>query len=533
MGDGCSTEEKTDLKTSALTPVKNVDGTVTIPGTRKNIKIIDQDPQFPFIKAEHNLESVLPFFIKKNVLGRGASSEVCAVKRKGDGHDFAMKIMKREDQWNAILFKQEHDILTKLSHRNIVAYQDCYMDKTNFYISMELCKGGELFDKIKEQKKFSETHAAQIILTVLHAIAHCHSKNIVHRDIKPENIVFRTEAQRELVLIDFGDSTIVQGDELYEDFVGTAFYLAPESVRKRTGNELKKTDVWSIGIMTWVMLFGRPPFYAKNNSELLKKIIHEEPRFPRSSKITNTAKDFLLKMLSKKPAERPSAIEALEHKWLKGRAGSVHLGEELLSSLSVYTRSSKLKRVLVRMLEHRLTKAEKKALKRQFDEIDSNNDGMISAGELSNFIRKRGGTKEAAMQTANAIVSQIDQDGDKMISLAEWQDAKISTWLQDENVIKKQFKKLDLNGDGLISQDELTNFFKGKISSKLIKKMIKEIDTNNDGEIGYDDFAKAMKTGCLKDVICTKKVEITGVVSGPSGALIGELAIPDVDEEKN
>merc|ERR1712002_647498 len=112
--------------------------------------------------------------------------------------------MKRDDKWNPILFKQEVHLLNTLKHNNILGYRDCYMDSRNFYVCTELCKGGELFDKIKELKKFNEQQAAKYLATIISAIGHCHSMNIVHRDLKPENIVFRTKEQEQLVIIDFG-----------------------------------------------------------------------------------------------------------------------------------------------------------------------------------------------------------------------------------------------------------------------------------------------------------------------------------------
>jgi len=256
MGGNCSTENRP-------LPIECdvEEGFVKIPGTDKTIQIIGHDKTFDFVRSDHNLQDVMPLFKKEQVLGRGASSEVAHVIRKKDKQEFAMKIMIRDDKWNPILFRQEYELLSVLKHRNILGYRDCYMDPKQFYMCTELCKGGELFDKIKQMKKFSEAEAAGYLKTIISAIAHCHSKDIVHRDLKPENIVFRTKAQKELVIIDFGDAKIVDEEEVYEDFVGTAFYLSPESVRKRKGWELKKSDVWTIGVIAYVLLTGRPPFF--------------------------------------------------------------------------------------------------------------------------------------------------------------------------------------------------------------------------------------------------------------------------------
>merc|ERR1719499_480534 len=122
--------------TSESRPVVEVrqDGALQVLGTDTYIKILGADPMFPFVKEDHNLQDVLPFFTKERVLGQGASCEVRHVTRKIDGQEYAMKIMKRDDKWNPILFKQEYELLTVLKHPNILGYRDCYMDPTNFYV---------------------------------------------------------------------------------------------------------------------------------------------------------------------------------------------------------------------------------------------------------------------------------------------------------------------------------------------------------------------------------------------------------------
>merc|ERR1712176_304654 len=140
------------------------------------------DENFPFVPGDHNVNDVWKLFVKNKLLGKGASCEVLDVTRKSDGQRFAMKQMERDDKWNPILSGQEVELLTSLKHPNILRYMDCYMDNKNFYVCTELCTGGELFDKIKKIKKFTEKDAAAILRTIIDAIAHCHKKNIVHRD---------------------------------------------------------------------------------------------------------------------------------------------------------------------------------------------------------------------------------------------------------------------------------------------------------------------------------------------------------------
>jgi len=446
------------------------------------------------------------------VLGRGASCKVEHVIRKIDTKAFAMKVMKRDDKWNPILFKQEYHILNSLDHPNIVGYRDCYMDQTNFYLCSELCKGGELFDKIKQHRKFSEEMAAKIMKTIIAAIAHCHSKNIVHRDLKPENIVFRTKAQEQLVIIDFGDAKIIEEDDVFEDFVGTAFYLAPECVRDRTGAELKKSDMWTIGVIGYVLLIGRPPFYGKNNKEILRRIIRAKVIFPKGNRLSHSCKDFLCRLIRKDTKKRLSARQALQHNWLKGDAAKVDLGKELMQTLSSYASVSRLKKVLVRMVGDQMTESDQKVLRDQFNAMDQNGDGWVSVEELTEYIYKRGGSWDNAKKSASQIIKQLDQDNDGRISYADWQDSRISTMFQDDEIIRDNFRKIDKDDDGFITHDELSMLFNGQASRQVVQKMIQEIDENQDGKISYDEFVIAMKKGSLNPVLSPRvrmKREIT------------------------
>jgi len=478
---------------------------VIAPETNKKINILGHDPNFPFVPYDHHIAKVMPLFNKSKVLGRGASCEVAMVVRKGDRAQFAMKIMKRNDRWNPILFTKEYELLSKLDHPNIVGYRDCYMDKEHFYFCTELCKGGELFEKIRDMKNFREVEAAFFLSTLISAIEYCHSMNVVHRDLKPENIVFRTPEQKEIVIIDFGDARIIEESEIYEDFVGTAFYLAPESVRERTGAELKKSDMWTIGVIAYVMLTGRPPFYGHDNKQILKKIIKCQVVFPKHKRISSLARDFIKKLLRKEPKDRLSAKECLEHKWLKGEAGTESLGRDLVESLSNFSRASKLKKVLVRMMANQLSKSDKKALRYQFDQMDVKGDGTINQEEIADFLTMKGSRKQEANKAASRIIEKLDQSGDRKISPLEWSDARLSEKFGDDDLIKKQFDNIDENHDGYITKDDLAKLFNWRLTDDLIVEMIEEVDSDKDGRIGYEEFVNAMKEGCFERIVSPRK----------------------------
>jgi len=466
-----------------------------------------RDKVFEFVEPDHNLHTdAMALFTKKSVLGQGASCEVSYVVREQDGAEFAMKKMKRDDKWNPMLFRQEFELLTQLDHPNILKFEDCYMDPKNFYICTQLCKGGELFDKIKVKKKFIELEAANIVRTIISAIAHCHAKNIVHRDLKPENIVFRTSAQKDLVIIDFGDAKIIKLDAEYEDFVGTAFYLAPECIRKRKGWELKKSDMWTIGVITYVLLTGRPPFYGRDNKEILRKILRAKVLWPKKSKLSNTAKDFVLSLIKKDTEDRFSADQALQHKWLTGGAGTEDLGMQLIQSISNYSEASKLKKVLVRMLANDMTRDDHNMLKQQFDQIDLDKDGHIDMSDLTAYLEKQGDSKQEAEIRASQIIQQVDQNKDGVVSMDEFKNAKLARRIgADDRLIKKQFRRIDEDDDGFITHKELSKLFNWTLTEELIKNMIHEIDENNDGKISWDEFEKAMKHGAVEKALSGRK----------------------------
>jgi len=492
-------ETKEDQSTSKTSMVKS-----QLP---KGYESLGVDSKFDFVPADQHLSpSVMGLFTKGKTLGQGASSKVVQMTRKSDGAEFAMKIMKRDDKWNPILFRQEYELLTQLNHPNILGYEDCYMDPTNFYICTSLCKGGELFDKIKAMKKFREDEAAQMMKTIISAMAHCHAINIVHRDLKPENIVYRTKQQKELVIIDFGDAKIIDVNKTYEDFVGTAFYLAPECVRNRKGWELKKSDMWTLGVITYLLLTGRPPFYGRDNQEILQKIIKAKITWPRKCKISRTAKDFVTGLIKKETKDRMSAEDCLKHPWLSGSAAHDDLGSKLLSDLCNYSQATKLKKVLVRMLSNELTASDHLALKQQFETLDTDGNGQITHAELTNFILKQGGTKLEAEQKAAHIISEVDTDGDGQLSQSEWKHAQLAGRIgNDERLLKSHFRRIDEDNDGFITHDELSKLFNWSLTNDLITLMIQEIDENNDGKISYPEFVKAMKSGSIEKALTKRK----------------------------
>ena len=174
---------------------------------------------------------------------------------------------------------REIETLSMVDHPNIIKYYETYNDSQYFHIIMEYCTGGELFERIVQKKRFNENIVCNLIFKIASAIHHCHSLGIVHRDLKPENILFENKSEfSEIKLIDFGLSRKILNEDDLHSIVGSPFYVAPEVLE---GNYDEKCDIWSIGVITYCLLSGRPPFYSESREELFKKIKKENVSFSK------------------------------------------------------------------------------------------------------------------------------------------------------------------------------------------------------------------------------------------------------------
>ena len=214
------------------------------------------------------------------------------------------------------LIKQEMDSLRSVDHPNIVKIFETFLDHEFFYIVMEYCNGGELFEHIMDKGKFSEGEASRLVRKILGALKHMHEKNICHRDLKPENIIFEKNTN-DLRLIDFGLSKAVEAETILKTKVGTPYYVAPEVLR---GKYSLKCDLWRVGVITYILLCGYPPFYGDSNKEIFKRILSCDYRFydDEWQDVSLEAVDFIKKLLVIDVEDRLSSTEAIMHPWIQG-----------------------------------------------------------------------------------------------------------------------------------------------------------------------------------------------------------------------
>ncbi|KAN0052789.1 hypothetical protein ACTA71_006896 [Dictyostelium dimigraforme] len=256
----------------------------------------------------------------KKELGRGAFSIVFLGEHKETKQEYAIKVINKlvlgKDYEKNL--KMEVDILKKVNHPNIIALKELFDTPEKLYLVMELVTGGELFDKIVEKGSYSEADAANLVRKIVSAVGYLHGLNIVHRDLKPENLLLKSkDSHLDVAIADFGLSKIIGQTLVMQTACGTPSYVAPE-VLNATGYD-QEVDMWSIGVITYILLCGFPPFYGDTVPEIFEQIMEANYEFPEEywGNISKEAKDFIGKLLVVDVSKRLNAANALNHPWLK------------------------------------------------------------------------------------------------------------------------------------------------------------------------------------------------------------------------
>eukprot|EP00917_Polyrhabdina_sp_WS-2016_P023097 GHVP01050005.1.p1 GENE.GHVP01050005.1~~GHVP01050005.1.p1 ORF type:complete len:468 (+),score=92.27 GHVP01050005.1:220-1623(+) len=426
------------------------------------------------------------------VLGKGAFGEVILCKNRLTQAQVAVKViskktMKSQDK-NAIL--SEVELLTKLDHPNIMKLFEFYEEPGFFYLVSELYTGGELFDEILSRKQFSEIDAARIFRQVLSGIAYMHSYKIVHRDLKPENLLLADKTKNaNIKIIDFGLSTITDPTKRMRDKIGTAYYIAPEVLK---GAYTESCDIWSAGVILYILLSGCPPFHGSTEKEILQRVEIGSYNFNQSQwKNTSSSCRELIRKMLEKPDERISAIQALEHEWIQKAhftdKTQFTLSPEVLNSIKGFHANQKMAQAALLFISSKLTtEEENRDLTKIFEALDTNGDGKLDRNELINAF-----VNEAQV---DEILSQVDFDGDGHISYSEFLTASANReTLLSKTRLQRAFQIFDRDGDGKVSKEELMKLFElGEMGRDEVERMIRAIDVNNDGEIDFEEFEKML-----------------------------------------
>lgn len=433
-----------------------------------------------------------------DVVGSGAFATVRKVFSKVNGQMRALKIIKKQKGQDSARMYLEVEILKKLIHPNIMQIFEFYEDKKNFYIITEFCDGGELFDKIVEKGTLSESEAAGIMKQLLSAVSYIHANQIVHRDLKPENILLDTKKNNIIKIIDWGTARFFEKNKKMNRISGTPYYIAPEVLMEKYD---EKCDVWSCGIIMYILLCGYPPFNAENDNDIMNKIKIGKFSFPEEEwdNISNEAKDLIIKMLAYKPSDRLAASDCLLHKWFTENTTKKNVdknfSQKCLSNMKKFRAERKLQQAaLTYIVNHLVTKDDKNELLELFQQFDLNGDGVLTKQEILNGYKQILGDVEAELETER-IMKEVDLDKSGTIDYNEFVLASISQQkLLNKEKLEATFKMFDKDGNGTISADEIKSILchGAHVDTKAIDEIIKEVDVNGDGEISLVEFKDMM-----------------------------------------
>ncbi|OMJ80932.1 hypothetical protein SteCoe_18693 [Stentor coeruleus] len=252
-------------------------------------------------------------------LGRGGFSEVMLCKHRPSGDLRALKIIRKsllvKQQLDPSSLIREASILESLNHPNILKFYECFEDDTNYYLATEYCAGETTYKRLRKMQKFSEEVAAKVIYQVLLAIEYFHKKGVIHRDIKLENVLLAFEDTLQVKIGDFGNACHFSFCKKSTGIFGSAFYLAPEVL---AGPYTEKVDIWSCGIMLYILLTGKAPYNEKTPESIKRSILLHPFQVTKENPHNFTPKlmNFLKKLLEINPEKRFSAAQALNHSWL-------------------------------------------------------------------------------------------------------------------------------------------------------------------------------------------------------------------------
>ncbi|KAL2225943.1 calcium-dependent protein kinase 32 [Sesamum indicum] len=447
----------------------------------------------------HNIEE---FYELGRELGRGEFGVTYLCTDKTTGEVFACKSISKKKLRTRVDIedvRREVEIMRHLpKHPNIVSLKDTYEDDHAVHLVMELCEGGELFDRIVARGHYTERAAAAVIRTIVEVIENCHKHGVMHRDLKPENFLFANKKETApLKAIDFGLSVFFKPGERFNEIVGSPYYMAPEVLKRNYGPEV---DVWSAGVILYILLCGVPPFWAETEQGVAQAIIRSVVDFKRDPwpKVSDRAKDLVKKMLNPDPKKRLTAQEVLDHPWIQNAksAPNVSLGESVRARLKQFSMMNKLKKRALRVIAEHLSVEEVAGIKEGFQLMDTSNKGKIDINELRTGLHKLGHQiPEADLQV---LMEAGDVDKDGYLDCGEF--VAISVHLRkmgSDDHLRKAFEFFDKNESGYIEIEELREALadEAETSEDVINAIIQDVDTDKDGRISYEEFAAMMKAG--------------------------------------
>ncbi|KAF7838409.1 calcium-dependent protein kinase 10-like [Senna tora] len=396
--------------------------------------------------------------------------------------------------------RREVAIMSTLpDHPNVVKLRATYEDNENVHLVMELCEGGELFDRIVARGHYSERAAASVARTIAEVVRMCHANGVMHRDLKPENFLFANKKENSaLKAIDFGLSVFFKPGEKFSEIVGSPYYMAPEVLKRNYGPEV---DIWSAGVILYILLCGVPPFWAETEQGVALAILRGVIDFKREPwpQVSDSAKSLVRQMLEQDPKKRLTAQQVLEHSWLQNakKASNVPLGDIVRTRLKQFSMMNRFKKKALWVIAEHLSIEEVEIIKDMFTLMDIDKDGKVTYEELKAGLRKVG--SQLAEPEIKMLMEVADVDGNGVLDYGEFVAVTIHLQrMENDEHFRKAFMFFDKDDSGYIELGELREALadeSGEIEADVVNDIMREVDSDKDGRISYEEFVAMMKTG--------------------------------------
>ena len=454
------------------------------------------------------------------ILGEGAGGKVREVQHRKTGIKYAVKCLdltkldsmhstKEKEQVLSYL-KEEITIMCELDHPGIHRLEEVYETQNRLYLTQQLCRGGDLFDRAEDQPdyRFPEAECADLIRQILSAVRYLHSKKIIHRDLKLENFLFDfPESTSNLKMIDFGYSKHFDypGETIRGEKVGTRYTSAPEVLM---GEYDERADLWSIGVIAYTILSGFTPFGGldgENPTEVESNIRAGKALFDEQAwgEISAKGKAFVQKLLNTDRHQRPSASEALEDAWIKSfepeastTNGELALTPQTCQGLKEYKCYSKLRRVLSEALGFSLLPEQVCALRSEFEKIDKDRQGELIFCDLKQSlnIASSSSGEETDEEDAEEIFNALRiHRKDSKVRWHEFVAAELGQCNVNEKNLELAFDKVDQDGKGYIVREDVKRLLGGETNESVSEIWGEEF--SSDFHVTYHGFYEFMTAG--------------------------------------
>lgn len=439
------------------------------------------------------------FEVEKEELAVGGSARIYKAVERSTHVERAVKMIRKVDATDVGRAVQEVAIMKVLDHPNIAKLFETFQDDDYLYLVMELCSGGDLLDRLLDTGAYNEFQAAVVLRTVLMTLNYMHANGYVHRDIKPENVMFK-DARRDVLtsalrLVDFGFARkLPDGKEgkdkvLMTTKVGSPLYVAPEVIE---GEYDERCDIWSCGVLCYVLLCGYPPFIGANDADTLHLIRRGEWIFRRKhwQPISKPAKHLVRHLIEPDREKRMPMREALGHPWLKARGvlRVERMRDETVDRLLTFNTYHKLRRAAMLAVAYQLEANDVRELVELFQGLDLNGDGLLTSPEFVKGVQACG-IEEAWI---TRMMASVDADNSGVIDFCEFLAATLDQdmYIKNHAALFRAFRSFDQDDSGGLSREEIAETLKmtGPEDLEEVQEFFKDVDLNGDGVMDYGEF---------------------------------------------